>query len=506
MRRPHVVIVGNGMAGAKVAELIRARDPQRMFALTIVGDEVHETYNRVLLTDVLAGRHALDDIRLRAVDPQTDGTIEVCLGDAVVAIDRSRRQVHTLAGRCFDYDIVVLATGSRPNAPAVDGLYRADGELVPGGFFLRTVDDCREILAASKSAHRVAVLGGGLLGVEVAHALAAGTANVVIVHSAGHVLDRQLDEAAGAVLARALRREGIGVQLHARATRLIADDRGHVGGVGFADGSYLLADLLVVAAGTTPRVDLARECGLTVDIGIVTGATMQSIDDPLIFAVGDCAQYDGQVYGVVSAAWEHARVAADHITGADPAARFRGAAAATRLKAGTLTVAAMGAAQPTEPDDEVVMVTDTARGLYRKVVVRNGKLHGAVVVGPLSTLGTLSQLHERNAMLPSDRLSLIAPAVAAAAPVNSPALMPAGTTVCNCNGVSKGAIQKAVLAGSRSVAAVAQTTRATTGCGGCADVVAGLVDWLVAADADADDQPDVVGPTGHPRELTRADA
>ena len=492
MTRPSVVIIGNGMAGTKVAEQIRARDPHRMLSVTILGDEVHEAYNRVLLSDVLAGRHGLDDIRLGSPGWLEHSEVEVYLGDPVVAIDRTDRQVRTAAGRTVGYDILVFATGSQPNAPAVVGLHRPDGGLIPGAFFLRTVDDCREILAAVRSAHRVAVLGGGLLGVEAARALAAKDADVVVLHASSYLLDRQLDGAAGDVLGRALYDLGIGVRLDATATRVIVDDDGRLGGVELHDGSYVLADLLVVAAGTAPRVELARACGLSVGRGIVTDDTMRSIDDATVFAIGDCAERDGQVSGVVSAAWEHARVAADHITGADTAVTQSRSRSITRLKADGLTVASMGATHATEAADEVVMVADSAKGSYRKLVIRHGRLRGAVVVGALSSIGTICQLFERDALLPSDRLALLAPpahGTAAAVAAPSPALMPLGTTVCQCNGVTKGVIQAAVLDGSRTVAAVAHTTRATTGCGSCRDVVCGLVDWLLAADTELADSP-----------------
>ena len=217
---------------------------------------------------------------------------------------------------------------------------------------------------------------------------------------------------------------------------------------------------------------------------------MRSVDDSRIFAIGDCAQFGDRVYGVVAAAWEHAAMAASHITGADPAARYAGSRSITRLKAEGLTVASMGRTEPVDERDEVVMVTDTAKGSYRKLVVRDGKLQGAMVVGELASIATIGQLYQRDALLPSDRLSLLAQpsatsSASAATAGTTPALMPLGTTVCTCNGVTKKVIQNAVLGGARTLTAVATETRATTGCGGCRDVVCGLVDWLVAADTGA---------------------
>ena len=199
--------------------------------------------------------------------------VDVRLGDAVVGIDRARRAGASAAGRGCRTTCWCSRLAASRTSPAIEGLRRDDDTLIPGAFFLRTVDDCREMIAASRSAHRVAVIGGGLLGIEAAHALAVHDTEVIVLHSSEHVLDRQLDDAAGDVLGRALHGLSIAVRLGARAQRVIIDDAGQLGGVEFADGSYVLADLLVIAAGTTPRVDLARACGLQVDRGIVIDDT-----------------------------------------------------------------------------------------------------------------------------------------------------------------------------------------------------------------------------------------
>ncbi len=184
-----------------------------MLDMTILGDEVHEAYNRVLLSEVLAGKHVLDDIRLSAPGWHERHGVDVRLGDAVVGVDRARGLVCTAAGRDVRYDVLVFATGSEPNIPTIEGLRRDDDTLIPGAFFLRTVDDCRELIAASRSAHRVAVIGGGLLGIEAARALAVHDTEVIVLHGSEHVLDRQLDAAAGDVLGRALHGLSISVRL-----------------------------------------------------------------------------------------------------------------------------------------------------------------------------------------------------------------------------------------------------------------------------------------------------
>jgi assimilatory nitrate reductase electron transfer subunit len=504
-----LVVIGHGMAGSRLVEDVRARDPRHRIDITVLGAERHAAYNRILLSDVLAGRTHADDIALAAPGWPEEAGVDLRLGTAATAIDRATRTVRTEDGAELGYDTLVLATGSRPWLPPVAGLTvptdtadtdTADtastggdlldtGALRPGVTVFRTLGDCREILDAARTARRAVVLGGGLLGLEAARGLTGRGLDVTVLHHMGHLMERQLDPGAGAILRRTLNRLGVAVRTDTTVTGVLASgDR--LDAVLLADGSWLETDLLVLACGVRPETDLARGAGLAVDRGVLVDDTLRTATDEHVYAIGECAQHDGQVYGLVAPAWDQARVAADRITGADPTASYTGSRVVTRLKAVGVDLAAMGETDiltDPDPDDETAEVlhfSDPARGTYKKVVLRDGKVTGAILLGQIDTVGTVTQLFDRDAPAPSDRLSLLFADRGAPVPAQTPALMPDRTTVCQCNGVTKGAITACVLAGARTVADVAAATRATTGCGSCRDTVAGITSWLTQAEPD----------------------
>ncbi|RJK96846.1 FAD-dependent oxidoreductase [Vallicoccus soli] len=479
-----VVVVGNGMAGARLAQEVLARDPGGRVRLTVLGAEEHPAYNRVLLSDVVAGKVVLEDIALpRAEAPH----VVVRTGTTVTALDRDR-QVVVAGGEEVPYDVLVLATGSLPALPPVPGLRDPGGALAPGALAFRTVDDGRALLTASGAATRAVVLGGGLLGIEAARGLVARGVPVEVVQAAPHLMDRQLDPDAGRVLARSLADLGIGVRAGARAVEVLRGPDGRVRGVLLDDGATVEADLLVLSAGVRPCTALAEAAGLAVDRGVVVDDQLRSVTDPRVHALGECAQHDGRVYGLVAPAWEQAAVLAGVLTGTEPSARYTGSHEVTRLKASGLHVAAMGEALAGEHEAEVVRFHDPARRTYKKLVIRDDRLVGAVLLGDLATVGTLTQLLDRRDPVPADRLSLLFAGRAPAAPADDdPSHLPDRATVCRCNGVTKGAVTACWLAGARSTADVAARTRATTGCGGCRDTVDGLVAWLRAGDPESTD-------------------
>ncbi len=460
-----VVIVGYGMAGARLAAELHARD--RDLAITAIGAEPHRAYNRILLSGVLAGKLTEPEVTL--AEPAGRG-LALRLGVAATAIDRAARCLSTSDGSTIPYEHLVLATGSRAIVPPIDGL----GEPLPDRVAaFRTLDDCRRILATADKSASAIVLGGGLLGLEAARGLALRGLRVDVVHAVGHLMERQLDPAASAVLVRTLDGLGVTVHLDTAATRVAADADGVT--VTLADGTQHTADLLVVACGTRPDTALARAAGLAVEHGIVVDDELRT-SDPAIFAVGDCAQHAGVVGGLVAPAWEQARVVADVITGS--VARYRPTPPVTRLKATGIDLAAMGAS--TDHDGELLTFADPARGTYAKLLLRDNRVAGAIMLGDNPAVGTVIQLFDRGAPVPADRRALLLGRATgeAATPADSPALMPDAAAVCQCNGVSKGALVAAWRAGAGSAAEVVAATRATTGCGSCADAVRGLVDWL----------------------------
>jgi assimilatory nitrate reductase electron transfer subunit len=465
-----VIIVGHGMAGARLAADLRARSTD--MKVTVCSAEPHPAYNRILLSTLLAGKVGEQDLALAA--PATD--VDVRLGVPVTAIDRTRRVVVTPEDR-WEYDAVVLATGSRAVLPPVVGLTTTGGDPADRVSVFRTLDDCRRIITATAGARTALVLGGGLLGLEAARGLAGRGLDVTVVHSGTHLMDRQLDAPAGAVLTRTLRDLGVRVRLGARAVAW--DGRA----LTLADGAALGADLLVVACGVRPDTALAADAGLAVGRGVLVDDTLRT-SDPAVYAIGDCAEHRGTVYGLVAPAWEQAATVADRLTGGT--ARYHGSRVVTRLKAAGIDLAAMGSLDP-DPDAEVVSFADPARGTYASIAVRGGRVSGAVLLGDNPSVGTVVQLYDRDAEVPADRRSLLlgrAFGGAAVAPVESPAFMPDQAVVCRCNTVAKARITACWRAGARTVADVATATRATTGCGSCLDAVTGIVDWLATVDPD----------------------
>ncbi|GGO74787.1 FAD-dependent oxidoreductase [Nonomuraea cavernae] len=454
-----LVVVGNGMAGSRLVSEVRARDPR--IDVTVLGAETCPPYNRVLLSNVLAGNTRPEQVRL--LDPSWYGThrVRAVFGSPVELIDRDTRTVLTADGRREPYDVLVLATGSEAVVPPIPGVERA----IP----FRTLGDCRRILAAAERSRRAVVIGGGLLGVEAARGLAGRGLPVTLLHLAGHLMERQLDVEAGEVLGETLAGLGVETRTGVAAEAVLEE------GVRLAGGELVEGDLVVLACGVRPVTGLAADAGLEVRRGVVVDDELRT-DDPAIFAIGECAEHDGTVYGLVAPAWEQAAVAAAVITGGK--LLYRGSRLVTRLKATSVELAAMGETQLTEEHAEVVRFSHRARGTYRKLVIRDGRLVGAILLGESDAVGTLTQLFDRGGPVPGDRAGLLFPGLSAAPVADSPTLMPDAAKVCQCNNVTKGEIRACWEAGARDVPGIAAGTRATTGCGSCRDAVAGLVGWL----------------------------
>ncbi len=465
-----VVVVGNGMAGARlVDELVRRGSGAD---LTVFGAEDRPAYNRILLSDVLAGKRTGDDVMLPAAPPG----VHHRRGVAVTRIDRPARTVTADDGSVTPYDVLVLATGSTALVPPVQGIAGPDGRLLEGVHVFRTLDDCEAITAAAGRARRVAVVGGGLLGLEAARGLLSSGLEVHVVHGATHLMETQLDAAGGAVLRRAV--EALGVTVHLGSFAAGVSGGRRVTGVRLADGRHVEADLVVLACGIRPQVDLARGAGLALDHAVLVDDQLRT-DDPDVFALGECAQHRGSVYGLVAPAWEQAAVLADVLSGRT--ATYTGSRLVTRLKAMGLEVAAMGETTP-QPEDsgdglEVLAFADPVRHVYKKVVVRDGVVTGAVLLGDLTTAGSVTQAFDRATPLPADRLHLLFAGLGSSRPVQAADLTD-NVVVCTCNQVTAGRIRHS---GCRTVAEVACETRATTGCGSCTRTVEQLLPAAPAA-------------------------
>ncbi|WP_026426152.1 FAD-dependent oxidoreductase [Actinokineospora inagensis] len=462
-----VVVVGYGMAGARFADEVRRRDPAGdLVALTVVGAEAHPAYNRVLLSGVLAGSMPAGAISLHAADWASQAQVDLRTGVSVREIDREARVVTLSDKSSVDYDALVLATGSRAWVPPVDGLRGENGSLAPDVATFRELDDCAAILRQVRPGAPVAVLGGGLLGVEAARGLLGRGCLVTLVHPVGHLMERQLDPGGGAVLARTLTGLGIDVRLGRLAARHVVGD-----GLELDDGSAVPAELVVVATGVRPETAQAEAAGLVVDRGVVVDDLLRT-SDPRVHAIGDCATHPGTQAGLVQPAWDQAAVLADLVTGADPAARYRGTPTVTRLKARGVDLAALGDVHSADSGD-VVAVQDSASGRYARVVLTDDRVTGAVVIGLPDAAAAVTQFYDTGAPAPTDRLAmLLGRAPAATSSVDD---LPDDAVVCRCNTVTKARLVAARRSGATDLPALAARTRATTGCGSCADTIR---DWL----------------------------
>ncbi|WP_431991172.1 NAD(P)/FAD-dependent oxidoreductase [Streptomyces albogriseolus] len=385
-----VVVIGSGLAGVRLAR----RLGELGTPVTLIGEEEHPPYNRVLLAEVLAGRYRPEVIALPAPAELVRAR--------VTGIDRDRRTAVCADGSEISYARLVLATGSNPVLPPLRGLFTEDRELPRGVHAFRTLDDCLGLSAEVRPGVRAVVIGGGLLGVSAARALAVRGAQVVLAQQSERLMERQLDPAASALVRRHL--TGLGVEVHTECrVRDVRCVGGAVRSVEMADGYALDADLVVPACGVHPRVSLAQAAGLDVAKGVVVDDELRT-SDPYIHAVGDCVQHAGTVYGLATPALEQADALAALLAG-DTAARYTGTRSLTRL---TLTgpdspfdLAAFGETEVL-PGDDVVQLADATRGTYRKVVVRDDRLVGGVLVGELGTVGALARAWEGAEPLPSD--------------------------------------------------------------------------------------------------------
>ena len=470
-----LVVVGNGMAGARALEEILDRGGNARFAITVFGDEPYGNYNRILLSNVLVGSDDAGEIYLNPVDWYAENGIDLRAGVRVVRIDPFARLVHADDGTTVRYDKLILATGSRSFFPPVDGIWQDNQTLAPGVFGFRTIDDCQAMIDFAEGRGKALVIGGGLLGLEAARGLQNRGLNIGVVQGGPTLMNAQLDEQGSAILRRLVETLGIEVHTGKRTTRMLTEG-GLPSALEFADGTRLPCDMVVLAAGIRPNVGLAVRAGLTVERAIVTDDHMRSIDDDDIYVVGECAQHRGQVYGLVAPLWEQAGVLADHLTGINPRAAYHGSRTATKLKVAGVDVAAMGVKAPERDDDEFVQYSEPRRGVYKTVVVRDDKLIGATLVGDISKVAFLMQAFDRRLPLPPERVSLMfdlgTPDAATGA-----AELADDAQVCNCNGVSKAAIVRCVKDGQTSVEGVMSATRAGKGCGSCKGLVAQVVEW-----------------------------
>jgi nitrite reductase (NADH) large subunit len=483
MSKERLIVIGNGMAGARAVEEVLARGGGEHFDIVMFGGEHYGNYNRILLSNVLSGSQTPDDILINPLDWYQENGIRLHRGEFVIDLDCHAKAVLSTKGTLARYDKLLIATGSRAFIPPMAGARRADGRLKTGVFGYRTLDDCSAILDYARKCKKIVTIGGGLLGLEAARAMRTLGAESHIVHLAGHLLEMQLDLAGGGILRKAI--ENMGIHVHVKKLTTEVQGLDKVEGITFKDGESLDCDMVIVAAGIKPNAEIGVRAGLTVERAIVVDDHMRSIDDPNVYVVGECAQHRGRLYGLVAPLWEQAKVFADHITGRNPAAAYHGSKLATKLKVMGIELASMGINEPAEDRDEVVQFAEPKKGTYKKLIVRDGRLVGGILMGDIRKAAYLMQAFDRDSPLPEERLSLLFDLGTPSQKITFDE-MPAEAQVCNCNGVTKGAIAACVAGGKRSASAVMDATRAGKGCGSCKGLIGELVTWLAGGESEED--------------------
>lgn len=465
--KPTIVVVGNGMVGYKFCEKLISKSSA--YQIVVFGEENRRAYDRVHLSEYFAGKTA-EDLSMSSASWYADNDIQLHLGDAVQEINIHQKTVHTQSGLVVRYDYLVLATGSGAFVPDLPGVEKQ------GVFVYRTIDDLDHIKAYAANAKSGVVMGGGLLGLEAAKALIdLGIEETHVIEFAPRLMPRQIDAAGSAMLQAKLGQLGLQIHLNKSTSNIEGD--GHITGLRFNDESLLETDMLVISAGIRPRDELARLAGLEVGTrgGIVVNSQMQT-SDPSIFAIGECALYDGMIYGLVAPGYEMAEVVVAQLADADKL--FKGFDMSTKLKLIGVDVASFGDAFMSEPACRTIVFEDTHKGIYKRINISNdGKLLlGGILIGEAEAYNMLLQTVNNKIALPPNPEDMILGArggeQAEGAGVMS---LPDDALICSCEAVSKGDICCSVNDGALSLDAVKKCTKAGTGCGGCVPMVKDLI-------------------------------
>jgi nitrite reductase (NADH) large subunit len=466
--RPHLVVVGNGMAGCRAIEEILARDSSR-YRVTIFGAEPRVNYNRIMLSPLLAGEKSFEDIVINDHAWYADNGIQLVVGDPVVAIDRAAKTVTAKSGKAVSYDKLLIATGSDPFIIPVPG------KDLPGVVTFRDMDDVGAMLRAADAGGEAVVIGGGLLGLEAAHGLSLRGMKVTVIHLMSTLMERQLDEAAGWLLKHELESRGQTILTSADTAEIYGD--GKVEGVRLKDGREIPASLVVMAVGIRPNTALAKEAGLAVGRGIHVDDHMVT-SDANILAVGECVEHQGQVYGLVAPLWEMCRALADGLTTGPTG--YGGSVTSTKLKVSGIDVFSAGDFSGGDGAEDIVL-RDASRGVYKRVIVKDDRILGAVLYGDTADGNWYFDLLKKGEDISPIRDMLIfgqafASGGGQADPKAAVAALSDDAEICGCNGVSKGKVVATIEGGACTLDAVRSVCKASASCGSCT----GLVETLLA--------------------------
>jgi nitrite reductase [NAD(P)H] large subunit len=469
MSRRKLVLVGNGMAGMRAIEELLELAPD-MYDITVFGSEPHGNYNRILLSPVLAAEKTVADIMLNTREWYAEHGITLHAGCEVTRIDRARRKVLAAGGLEVPYDRLILATGSNPVVLPLPG------KDLPGVVSYRDIADVDRMVEAARDGTHAVVIGGGLLGLEAAYGLQKRGMDVTVVHLLPTLMERQLDAAAGDLLKRSLEERGLKFKMPAQTAGIVGD--GRVRGVRFADGTEAPANLVVMAVGIRPNAALAKASGIACERGVLVSDTMQTFD-PRIYALGECVQHRGTCYGLVAPLFEQAKVLANHLAEFG-IGRYAGSQVSTKLKVTGIDLFSAGDFNGGKGAEELVL-HDAARGVYKKLVVQDNKIRGAVLYGDTMDGPWYFQLMREGTQIADFRENILFGQAhlgdSGLGGADAVTALPDKAEICGCNGVCKGDIVRAITTKNLfTLDEVRAHTKASSSCGSCT----GLVEQLLA--------------------------
>mgnify|MGYP002757872501 FL=1 len=470
MTKNKLVMIGNGMAGLRTIEEILDRDPQR-FEITIIGKEAYPNYNRIMLSNILQNKMTVEETIMNSYDWYAEHDIKLVNSDPVTILDRANKTVITESGQSFEYDQCIIATGSKAFVLPIPG------SDLPSVIGWRTIDDTKRMMEIAQTKHKAIVIGGGLLGLECARGLLDQGMEVTVVHLAEWLMEMQLDRKAGQMLKNDLEQQGMRFELQANTQEILGHE--DVESVRLADGRVLEADLVVMAVGIRPYTEVAKAAGLDVNRGIIVNEFMQT-NDPNIFAVGECAECEGKVYGLVAPLYEQGIVLADYLTNKETNG-YHGSTTFTSLKVSGCDLYSAGIIQETD-DIHGIEIFNSIDNNYKKVFLKDGEVVGAVLYGNTDDGSRFYNMMKKHESIEDYTLVSLLTKGGEAANVSIED-MADDETICGCNGVNKGTIVEAITKnGLTSVAEVTKMTKAGNSCGKCKGQIADILQYALGDD------------------------
>jgi nitrite reductase (NADH) large subunit len=470
MKKKKLILIGNGMAGINCIEEILKNNPN-MFDITVFGSEPHFNYNRIMLSTVLQGGTKVEDITLHNRAWYDSNGIKLYTGETVVKVDPDKKVIRTDKDREVSYDKLIFATGSVPFVLPIPG---ADKE---GVVSFRTIEDCQKMINISKDHKKAIVIGGGLLGLEAARGLLNLGMEVDVVHIANYLMERQLDQTAAKMLQQELEKQGMNFLLEKATEEIIGDSR--VEGLRFKDGSIVSADAVVMAVGVRPNVQMAKDSGLETNRAIVVNDYLQT-SIPDIYAVGECVEHRGMVYGLVKPLYEQGRILAKHICGIEENG-YQGSTLSTQLKISGVDVFSVGQFHADETSKTITQYDELA-GIYKKIVLKEDKVIGSVMFGDTKAGNKLLDMISKQKVITDEEKMFV---LQSSSQDSQVAAMEQTDLICNCNGVTKGTIIEACQSQELTTAEeVKKCTKASSACGGCKPLVTDLLAYMQSEDFD----------------------